>query len=191
MSETDFVLSTSPNVSPAATDAPTVGDLDEHDVAERVLGVVGDPDPDDRLPSTARTTRGRSSTAAGRERSWGATVSKPAALPRRYRGGAAGCDAGADRRDVADGRVRSEITSPGMPRIHDATWKPSFPGKSLPPSMNPGIANISRNVASLPHHVTSNRCMPKNRVATAIGHADQQLRGPARRRRTRSARRRR
>ena len=37
-----------------------------------------------------------------------------------------------------------------MPRIHDATWKPAWPGKSLEPSMKPGMANISRNVASLP-----------------------------------------
>ena len=34
--------------------------------------------------------------------------------------------------------------------------------------MKPGMANISRNVASLPHNVTSKRAMPKKTVAMAI-----------------------
>ena len=46
MSLTDFVLSTSLNESPAATVGARLGHLDEHDVAERVLGVLGDPDRD-------------------------------------------------------------------------------------------------------------------------------------------------
>ena len=46
MSDTDLVDSTSLNDSPAFTAAPTRGHLHEHDVAERVLRVVGDADAD-------------------------------------------------------------------------------------------------------------------------------------------------
>ena len=45
MSDTDLVDSTSLIAPPASTVAPDLGQLDEHDVAERVLGVVGDADP--------------------------------------------------------------------------------------------------------------------------------------------------
>ena len=46
MSETDLVDSTSATESPALTDGADVGEVDEDDVAEGVLGVVGDADPD-------------------------------------------------------------------------------------------------------------------------------------------------
>ena len=55
-----------------------------------------------------------------------------------------------------------------MPRIHDAAWNRSLPTMSLDPSMKPGMANISSAVASLPHQLTSKRCMPKTMVATAM-----------------------
>ena len=55
-----------------------------------------------------------------------------------------------------------------MPTHQAATWKPACPGKSLEPIMKPGKANISRNVASFPHQLTSKRSMWKTSVAITI-----------------------
>ena len=44
MSETDLVLSTSPSVAPLDDRVADRRELHEDDVAERVLGVVGDAD---------------------------------------------------------------------------------------------------------------------------------------------------
>ena len=46
MSDTDLVDSTSLIDAAASTAAPDLGQVDEHDVTERVLGVVGDADRD-------------------------------------------------------------------------------------------------------------------------------------------------
>ncbi len=46
MSDTDLVDSTSLIDAAASTRGPHLGQVDEHHVAERVLGVVGDPDAD-------------------------------------------------------------------------------------------------------------------------------------------------
>ena len=99
------MLSTSPNASPAVDVGADGRDLDEHDVAEGVLGVVGDADPDDVPVAADPLVVGRVPELLGdvhgpqpyRNRRGG---SRRRHGPRRP----TGRDAGADLRDVGDRR---------------------------------------------------------------------------------------